>query len=64
MKRGSVDLAAVLDWATRKVPAWRVSISLTADFSHIETQRVKHSLSLGGAVSHVEGCRTTGRTAW
>lgn len=32
MKRGSVYLAAVLDWATRKVLAWRVSISLTADF--------------------------------
>lgn len=32
MKRGSVYLAAVMDWATRRVLAWRVSISLTTDF--------------------------------
>lgn len=32
MQRGSVYLAAVLDWATRRVLAWRLSISLTTDF--------------------------------
>ena len=32
MKRGFVYLAAVLDWATRRVLAWRLSISMTADF--------------------------------
>lgn len=32
MKRGFVYLAAVLDWATRRVLAWRLSISLTTDF--------------------------------
>lgn len=32
MKRGSVYLAAVMDWATRRVLAWRLSISLTPDF--------------------------------
>jgi putative transposase len=32
MKRGFVYLAAVMDWATRRVLAWRLSVSLTTDF--------------------------------
>jgi putative transposase len=32
MRRGFVYLAAVLDWATRRVLAWRLSNSMTADF--------------------------------
>jgi putative transposase len=32
MARGFVYLAAVMDWATRKVLAWDVSISMEADF--------------------------------
>jgi len=32
MQRGFVYLAAVMDWATRRVLAWRVSNTLTADF--------------------------------
>lgn len=32
MARGSVYLAAVMDWASRKVLAWRLSISMTTDF--------------------------------
>lgn len=32
MRRGFVYLAAVIDWATRRVLAWRLSNSLTADF--------------------------------
>ena len=32
MKRGFVYLVAILDWATRKVLAHRVSISMTVDF--------------------------------
>ena len=32
MSRGFVYLAAVLDWATRRVLAWRVSISMNTDF--------------------------------
>jgi putative transposase len=32
MKRGFVYLAAVLDWVTRRVLAWRVSISMNTDF--------------------------------
>lgn len=32
MKRGFVYLAAVIDWFTRRVLAWRVSISMEVDF--------------------------------
>src|SRR4030095_10308025 len=32
MKRGFVYLVAIIDWATRRVLAHRVSISITADF--------------------------------
>lgn len=32
MARGFVFLVAVMDWATRKVLAWRVSTTLTSDF--------------------------------
>jgi putative transposase len=32
MARGCIYLAAVLDWFTRRVLAWRVSITLEADF--------------------------------
>ena len=32
MQRGFVYLAAVIDWATRRVLAWRLSIPMTADF--------------------------------
>lgn len=32
MQRGFLYLAAVMDWATRRVLAWRVSNTLTADF--------------------------------
>jgi putative transposase len=32
MKRGFVYLAVVLDWATRRVLAWRLSISMNTDF--------------------------------
>jgi len=32
MARGFIYLAAVLDWFTRRVLAWRISITLEADF--------------------------------
>jgi putative transposase len=32
MRKGFVYLAAVLDWATRRVLSWRLSISMTTDF--------------------------------
>jgi len=32
MARGFISLAAVLDWFTRRVLSWSVSITLDADF--------------------------------
>lgn len=32
MARGFVYLCAIMDWASRKVLAWRVSATLTPDF--------------------------------
>ncbi|AHD10536.1 Transposase [Phaeobacter gallaeciensis] len=32
MRRGSLYLAAILDWHTRKVLSWRISNTLEADF--------------------------------
>jgi putative transposase len=44
MARGFVYLAAVMDWASRRVLAWRVSISLTTDFclEAVEEALAKH----------------------
>lgn len=42
--RGFVHLAAVADWFSRKVLAWRLSITLTADFciEALEDALVRH----------------------
>ena len=32
MARGFIDLAAVIDWFTRRILSWRVSITLEAAF--------------------------------
>jgi putative transposase len=44
MKRGFVYLAAVIDWCTRRVLAWRVSISMEVDFciEAVEEAMAKH----------------------
>jgi len=44
MRRGFVYLAAVMDWASRRILAWRVSISLTTDFclEAVEEALAKH----------------------
>lgn len=46
MKRGFVYLAAVMDWASRRILAWRVSISLTTDFC---LEAVEEALAKYGA---------------
>ncbi|MGB0903112.1 hypothetical protein [Halocynthiibacter sp.] len=33
MRRGFLNLAAMMDWATRKVLSWRLSNSMDADFA-------------------------------
>jgi len=45
MSRGFVYLAAVLDWASRRVLAWRVSISMSSDFC---TEAVEEALAKYG----------------
>lgn len=44
MARGFIYLAAVLDWFTRRVLAWRVSMTLEADFciEDVEEALAKH----------------------
>jgi putative transposase len=44
MRRGFVYLAAVMDWASRRILAWRVSITLTTDFclETVEEALAKH----------------------
>ena len=46
MARGFIYLAAVLDWFTRRVLAWRVSITLEADFC---IKAVEEALARHGA---------------
>ena len=46
MARGFIYLAAVLDWFTRRVLSWRVSITLEADFC---IEAVDEALSKHGA---------------
>ncbi len=45
MARGFIYLAAVLDWFTRRVLSWRVSITLEADFciEAVEEALVRHA---------------------
>lgn len=42
MRRGFVYLAAVMDWATRKVLSWRISNTLTTDFCIEAVQEAIH----------------------
>ncbi len=45
MQRGFLYLFAVLDWATRRVLAWRLSNSLTTDFC---IEAVREAVALYG----------------
>ena len=47
MRKGFVYLTAVLDWATRRVLAWRLSNSMTTDFC-IEAGVISESGVQGG----------------
>jgi putative transposase len=42
MARGFIYLAAVLDWFTRRVLSWRVSITLEADFCIEAVAEARH----------------------
>jgi len=59
MARGFIYLAAVLDWFTRRVLAWRVSITLEADFC---MEAVEEALAKHGTpeIFNMEQGRATG----
>lgn len=60
MQRGFVYLAAVIDWATRRVLAWRLSITLTADFC---IEAVEEAIARYGTTEIFntdQGCQFTG----
>lgn len=59
MPRGFVSLCAVLDWASRRVLAWRLSNTLTTDFC---TEAVREAVTHYGAPSIFntdQGCQCT-----
>lgn len=60
MKRGFVYLAAVLDWATRRVLAWRLSNTLTADFCCEAVEEAIAQYGTPEIFNTDQGCQFTG----
>ena len=60
MRRGFVYLAAVLDWATRRVLAWRLSNTLTADFCVDAVQEAIHRYGCPDIFNTDQGSQFTG----
>ncbi len=60
MRRGFVYLAAVLDWATRRVLAWRLSNSMTADFCLDALEAAIRDVGPPGIVNTDQGSQFTG----
>ena len=61
MARGFVYLAVVLDWATRRVLSWRLSITMEAAFSAIH--RIIENPVYGGAYAYGKTAVAAGYTA-
>ena len=59
MARGFVYLAAVLDWATRRVLTWRLSITMEAAFC-VETWRMLWRVTASRIVNTDQGSQFTG----
>jgi putative transposase len=59
MKRGFVYLCAVLDWASRRVLAWRVSNTLTTDFCLEAVQEAMHHYGAPHIFNTDQGCQFT-----
>lgn len=59
MKRGFVYLFAVLDWASRRVLAWRVSNTLTTDFCLDAVQDAIHRYGKPAIFNTDQGCQFT-----
>ena len=59
MRRGFVYLFAVLDWASRKVVAWRVSNTLTTDFCIEAVQEAMATYGKPAIFNTDQGCQFT-----
>lgn len=59
MKRGFVYLFAVLDWASRRVLAWRLSNTLTTDFCREAVQEALASSGTPEIFNTDQGCQFT-----
>jgi putative transposase len=60
MRRGFVYLAAVLDWATRRVLAWRLSNSMTVDFCTDALEAAIRDYGSPGILNTDQGSQFTG----
>jgi putative transposase len=60
MRRGFVYLAAVLDWATRRVLAWRLSNSMTVDFCVDALEAAIRDYGCPGILNTDQGSQFTG----
>jgi putative transposase len=59
MARGFVYLVAILDWATRRVLAWRVSNSLTTDFCLEAVEEAIRNHGVPDIFNTDQGCQFT-----
>ncbi|OQW36143.1 MAG: integrase [Nitrospira sp. SG-bin1] len=62
MKRGFVYLCAILDWASRRVLAWRLSNTLTTDFCLEALQEVVTRYGPPEIFNTDQGCQFTSQT--
>jgi len=60
MHRGFVYLAAVLDWATRRVLAWRLSNTMTVDFCLDAFEAAVRDYGLPAILNTDQGSQFTG----
>jgi putative transposase len=61
MARGFVYLAAVMDWASRKVLSWRVSITMQADFCVEALEEAISRYGAPGIMNTDQGSQFTGQ---
>jgi putative transposase len=61
MAKGFAYLTVVLDWATRRVLAWRLSNTLTADFCIAALEEAIATYGAPGIVNTDQGCQFTDR---
>ena len=59
MQRGFVYLFAVLDWASRRVLAWRLSNTVTTDFCREAIQEALASYGTPKIFNTDQGCQFT-----